>query len=301
MPTKLSLIAAVSSSFLLSAVRAADHPARGEPRVEFDVVIAEQSAHAASGDTLKGESGEETLARIRELDAQGKLTALTRVHLSARAGGATSVQLGEKSAGGGRATAAGDRGRGDFGGGFGGRAPDPSEAGTVVLGTPDIADDGTITLELQVEKTRLEERDADGGGSSRMITISARTDVSLADGETVIAHSFDGRAQEGVAGDREQQYVIVVTAHIAGGLTMAARDDAAPEVDRKWTVYPLKVAVAAEAAKTLEELLPTLSRNIVVDLRTNSIFVAGPDDVLEKVDAFLQLLDKPLSAPPAPE
>jgi hypothetical protein len=288
MPTKLSLLGVVSTLLVLSTSRADDGAARAEPRVDFDVVIAEQSAPAASGDMLQGESGEETLARIRELDAQGKLTALTRVHLSARSGGTTSVQLGDRSATGGRGAAAGDRGRGGLPEGFGGRAADPSETATVVQGTPSIDTDGTITLQLQVEKTRIEDRDADGAVSSRVITVSANTDVSLGDGETVIAHSFSGRTQEGVAGDREQRYVIVVTAHIAGSKTHSANVSHA--ADRELHVFTLHNSAATDVADTLKKVIPMQDVRVVVDSRSNSLLVAAPDKVLEAVRELLRVM-----------
>lgn len=297
MHAKLYVVAVVFGVLALSGVRAEESAARSDRRVELDVVIAEQSISAASSDVLRGESGEDTLNRIRELEAQGKLTALTRVHLSARAGASTSIRIGDRSAAGSRA-AAGDRGRGGFPEGFGGRTPDPSEAATVVAATPAIAADGTITVELQVEKTGIEDRDTDEGVSSRVITVTAQAEVCLQDGETVVVHRFDGRSQEGAADDRQQQHVIVVTAYIAAGRAVNTGQTSEPPAGRKWTVFKLQAADATVVADTLRKVIPIRDLEIVADSRTNSLLVTGPEAVVGEVESILNLLD---AAEPAPK
>lgn len=296
MRAKLCVFAVAFGVFAVSATRAEETAARAERRVEIDVVIAEQSISAASGDTLRGESGEETLNRIRELGAQGKLTALTRVHLSARAGSSTSVRIGDRSAAGNR-VAAGDRGRGGFPEAFGGRAADPSETPTVIAATPGIAPDGTIILELQVEKSRIEDRDTDEGVSPRVITVTAQADVCLQDGETLVAHSFDGRTQEGTGDDRQQQCVIVVTAYIAGGRAVDTEQLAEPPADRKWTAFKIRAADVTIVADTLRQVFPNRDLEIVADSRTSSLFVSGPESAIGELEDVLNLLDAVEPAP----
>jgi type II secretory pathway component GspD/PulD (secretin) len=124
-----------------------------------------------------------------------------------------------------------------------------------------------------------------------VITVSANTDVSLGDGETVIAHSFSGRTQEGVAGDRQQQYVIVVTAHVAGSGN--ANVTVSHPAEREWHVFALQHSQATEVADILKQLIRMDEHElqVVVDVRTNSLFIAGPDTVLEMVKEYLRVLD----------
>lgn len=214
----------IAASLLFAAIAPAMAQERGQkstpevpqtsPRViSVEVAILELAPSDAQSPTDKApaepESAEKLLARIQELEKQGKLTSVSRVRLTTVEGHPATAQYGER--------AAVPSGRQFASRAGGGGQPvtttvySQADFGTLIQAVPKLLADGGVLVELQVEKSSLARRtDADDASvPAGATTISTRTVLSIRDGQTVLASGLDASAGKGTA-----QTVILVTVRL---------------------------------------------------------------------------------------
>src|SRR6185295_11095051 len=193
---QLSLISSLLScaSFLV----AAEKPAPTGRMVSIELVIA-QFPDGQKDLDLAQESGDKLLTRVKELEKQGQFTRMTRMRLSTLDQNQAMLQLGE------RAPVASGRTRAAFGGrgGQGGVAGAPvvnttytiENVGTMIGVTPQVEDDGSVSLNMQIEKTHLIPPPAAGDVAagepaevppSRTATLTTRSTVRVRSGQTTL-------------------------------------------------------------------------------------------------------------------
>ena len=271
------VMASVAALILLGmeATGRADEPQGGQ-MISLDVLLADVSGAAL-------DDGEITAAKVLDLEKQGKLDAAARIHLSVLENTPGFANFSESVP---VATA-----RQDFGGGRGGNAYSMQNHGTTVQATARVEQDGTIVLELQVERSRLvANRPAgeDGGAANIAATkttqASVRTTTRLASGKPVIV----GSQQSGTGKDAVHTYVVLTASAAEGGKTAAALP--APPIVTK--VFALSHARAADMVKTLRTVLEGQRITIVADERSNSLILHGSEEALHAATALIERLDQ---------
>jgi type II secretory pathway component HofQ len=260
----------------------------GGKLVTIEVSIVEFSGSGERGAGLDPEAAEKFVARLRELETEGKLAGLSRVRLATTAGQLTTAQFGE------RATVAtrtpfGPR---DRGAGFSNTPTTITRAdyGTLISALPRVDEDGTILIDLQVEKSgqaRKPRGGADGDAAAEALpppetTISTKTTVRLRSGKTVVA-----QAMESASGKESTQTVILVSARVDEREVRAAADGAR----RKLNVFYLKFAAAEDVAKVLLSVFGDKGQAIAADVRTNAIIVSGSPEKVEMIKLLVEQLD----------
>jgi type II secretory pathway component GspD/PulD (secretin) len=285
-------IAALLSVFVWlvgAGLAAADDAAAGHA-VEIEVVIAEAAGAGkpeAAGTAFSAE-------QIRDLEKQGKLDALARVRVSTIEKRPGSVQFGEN------VPVATSR---SFSRGFGGGADREAQApaavsytmqqvGTMVEAIPEIQADGSVIVQLQVERTRLERQpSADGEAAARSVvpprslTMSVRSSVHVPVGKTVVFEANQGSAKE------SRQTWVLVSANVLAGPAAAGGGAAAAQPEIK--IFSLKNASAKELAQVVSTVIRGQAPlNIGVDERTNTLVLSGTRDDLAIVEAILVRLDE---------
>ncbi|MBI1900031.1 MAG: hypothetical protein HYS13_02805 [Planctomycetia bacterium] len=256
--------------------------------VEIEVVIADATGGPkpeAAGTALSAE-------QIRDLEKQGKLDAMARVRVSTIEKRPGSVQFGES------VPVATSRtvGRG-FGGGEAQAAVNYSmqNVGTIVEAIPEVQADGSVVVQLQVERTRLEAASSGDGEAAarnvvppRSLTMSVRTSVHIPAGKTVVIEANQGSAKES-----RQTWVLVSANVIAGapGPAGGAADAGKPAEEIK--IFALKNASAKDLAQVVSKVIRGPSPlKIGVDERTNTLVLSGAKDDLAVVEAILLRLDE---------
>lgn len=212
-------LAADSSDETASAVsRNARKPARpidvAAGMVEIEVQIVETTA-GSQQDKQLGFAGstDETLARVRELERQGKLDVVNRIRLATLDQQPAFVQVGERRP---VVTAWHSTGR-----------PSDSRAvnsmtyqnvGTILGVTPRIAGSDVI-MELDIEKSRLDDTRSAGARQDddtafvppRIVTANCQTTIRVAGGKTVIVGGMQTQSD-----DDTSAFLVLATARIAG-------------------------------------------------------------------------------------
>jgi hypothetical protein len=182
-----------------------ERPVAGR-QITLDVLIAD----------LAGSLDNPTVAKILELEKAGKLAAATRLRMVTLDENPGFIQIGGRS--GSRTTPGGSRGSGTpaaTSGGFGG-LPAPQNTGVQFQATTRIEDDGSIIMQLYVERPeaavpqKLIGSDASGEARRDFAFLSQNT-VRLKTGE---AKLISGR--QSAAGSEASQTWIVVTASVEG-------------------------------------------------------------------------------------
>ena len=151
--------------------RAGAQPRSSGRSVALDVTIAEFADSAKTAASLPLESGQKTLERIRELESQGKVALVTRVRLATVDGQPAMLQIGEQAS---LATSRRVGGRPlREGGGF-----EPAAAsyvrqnvGLLIGATPRVQSDGSLSVDLDLEKSQIAPRpprDGAGDGAPRV-------------------------------------------------------------------------------------------------------------------------------------
>ena len=268
------VMATVVALFLLAvgATGRADEPKAGQ-LVSLDVLLADLSG-AALGD------GEMTAAKVLDLEKQGKLDAATRIKLAVVENSQGMVNFSEAAP---VATA-----RQDFGGGRGGNAYSMQNHGTTVQVTARVEQDGSIVLNLQVERSRLvanrpagEEAGAAAIAATKTTQVRVHTTARLASNKPTIV----GSQQAGVGKEAIHTYVVLTASVPEGGKAAAA-----PDINLKF--FPLSNARASDMSKVLREVLTSMPFTIGADERSNSLIVSGSPDVLDIIQNLLARLDE---------
>jgi type II secretory pathway component GspD/PulD (secretin) len=268
----------------VGVLAAAEKEAAGK-QVEIQVVIADVAAKDRPGEEAIAQSAEKVLALVRQLEEQGKLEACSRVRLATLERQAATVQFGERRAVvAGRRQAPGDRGFSGFA-----QSSTMENLGVLVTATPEVAEDGSITVDLQIEKTRLSEPpandarpDADAP-APRTLSALTRARVRIEEGQAVAP---GGVVQSSTAKDQVST-LIVVTARTIGPDARRTADSGR----RTFQVYALTYSHAATVLGTLKIIFDHKAPQMAVDERTNSLLVSGSDEEHAKVKAILQQLD----------
>lgn len=267
--------------FGLTSAVCADDDLPPVPRsVTIDVVIASGPREAAQG--------EMTPAALVELEKAGKLDWLTRMRLATVENDRAQVQIGERAP-----LVTARMQRGGFPGGDGSQNMTTLvNVGGTVETIARVVDDGSIVINLTVEKTWLEQAAAPAEGgegppapqpAQRTATLTSKSTVRVQPGEATLV-----AAQASSAGKSAHQTWIVITASAAGKSQPAAADKAAHELK----VFQLRFAAAADLAKILSLVFDKEPLKIGVDERTNSILVEGTPEKLAVVQALLVRLDE---------
>jgi len=275
------VMATAVALFLLAvgvAVRA-DEPQAGQV-VSLDVLLADVSG-AAVGDS------EMTAAKVLDLERQGKLDAATRIKLSVIENSQGMVNFSE--------AAPVATGRQDFGGGFGGgggrgasTAYSMQNYGTMVQVTARVEQDGSIVLNLQVERSRLvanrpagEEGGAASIAATKTTQARVHTTARLASNKPTIV----GSQQAGVGKEAIHTYVVLTASVPEGGKAAAA-----PDIKLKF--FQLSNARASDMSKVLREVLTSMPFTVGADERSNSLIVSGSPDILDIIQNLLARLDE---------
>ena len=274
----MAMVAALLFLAVGAAIRA-DEPQAGQV-VSLDVLLADVSG-AAVGDS------EMTAAKVLDLERQGKLDAATRIKLSVIENSQGMVNFSE--------AAPVATGRQDFGGGFGGgggrgasTAYSMQNYGTMVQVTARVEQDGSIVLNLQVERSRLvanrpagEEGGAASIAATKTTQARVHTTARLASNKPTIV----GSQQAGVGKEAIHTYVVLTASVPEGGKAAAA-----PDIKLKF--FQLSNARASDMSKVLREVLTSMPFTVGADERSNSLIVSGSPDILDIIQNLLARLDE---------
>jgi len=274
---RLSIIVVLAwFSMCISVVaqeKAADKAASGAV-VAIEVVLADMAPVEKDG----GDKDDQALiARIRELEKQGKLHSVTRLRLTTIEGQPAMLQFGERTP---MATSRAFRGRGE--------EPATSYAlqhvGTILEVTPRLQDE-KVLLDCKLEQSRMnpgkplanDQPDAAFEPNS-VETITAKSTVPIRSGETAVLAS-----RERAAGAEAAHTHILITATVQA----PAKKQAAV-----LKVFKLARANAANVVESLAQVIEDRSLRVGVDVRTNSVIVSGAADDLDVVQQLLLGLDQ---------
>ncbi|MBC8875480.1 MAG: hypothetical protein H8E44_39140 [Planctomycetes bacterium] len=209
-----SSMAAERGDGIASAVsRMANKPAKPvnveSKMVEIEVLIVETTAGAQDDDQLGSATAmEEAVARVRELEKQGKVDVVNRIRLTTLDEQPAFVQVGERrpvvtarNVTGGRAV----------------NSYNYENVGTILGVTPRIA--GTdVVMELDIEKSRLDDArpaagdqdDDDSFVPPRIVVAMCQTTIRVAPGQTVSAGGMRSQTDDGNA-----TFLVLATARVA--------------------------------------------------------------------------------------
>lgn len=267
---------------------AAEPKEMGGRQVEIQVVIADLAAKDRT-EALAAEPAEKLLALLRQLEEQGKLEACSRVRLTTLEFQTATAQFGER-----RAVASGRRSApaGGFGGGQQSFASlEIVNFGTLVTATPQVAGDGSILVELQIEKSRLADAPAneaarpegDAAAPARTLTSTTRNTVRIGDGQSVV---LGGLVQSSPAKDQVATLIVVTARTIGPDVRRAAANSG-----QRLQMYALANIRARDVLGVLKAVFDDKLAHMGVDERTNSLIVSGSAEELSKIEAILQRLD----------
>lgn len=257
---------------LACIVRAEEPPAAGR-LVTIEAVIADLTAGAAAEGI--------TPDALAALEKTGKLQSLTRIRLATIENQRALFQSGE------RVPVVTGQTR------FGGRGESTASismenAGTILEVIPSVEADGSILVQLTLEKSRLlapppveAQGEAAAPSPPRSVTINSKTTVRLKPGQPAIV------AGQQAGGKESPQTWIVLTASAEAAPERAAAAGAVPELK----IFHLRFAAAADLAKVLSSVFEKEPLKIGVDERTNSILIQGPAEKMTIVEALLLRLD----------
>lgn len=281
-------VLALAGWIQLPAVVRADNPAV----VTIEVSILEL-AEKPEPSSVDAETAEKWIARLKELEAAGKLGGITRLKLSTVENCPASAQSGE------RAPVVSGRQFVGRGGPAGQDQGQPiytvQNYGTMVSATPRVEEGGSILLELSIEKSgpaREASAKADQPvpaadlARMRVLNINLKSTVRIPNGKTIIV---------GASGNTDDK------APLQTVILVSARADKAPAAEPKnvtqLQVYYLKFVQAEGAVEVLQKLFDN-SLKLIADERTNSLIVSATPKQAETIEAVLKMLDAPKEAAP---
>jgi type II secretory pathway component GspD/PulD (secretin) len=184
-------MAAIVACLTYAGAASADEPRASAESIFLEATIAEFDGPPPQTDW---DSADDPAKRITELEAQGKVSLMTRISLATLDGREAKAQFGQ------RVAVVSGRVRTGRGGEFPGAVSNQfvmDQVGTVLSFMPVLADDGSIIVELTVEKSRLAPAEPPAASASedgfippRTITISLQTSVRVPPGKTVAVGGY---------------------------------------------------------------------------------------------------------------
>jgi len=156
---------------------------------------------------------EKTVARVLELEKQGKLDVVTRIRLTTLDEQAAFIRVGERRP---VVTARNYSGRAGGATRAAGSSYTYENVGTILGMTPRVVDDD-VALELDIEKSRLAESQTAAGGQKdddavlppRVDTSSCQATIRVASGETVLVGGLQSQSNQG-----DSMFLVLATARI---------------------------------------------------------------------------------------
>lgn len=200
--TMLALLRCCSFVVVVAAIPALGQDESAGRAVTIEVAILEFSA-VDDRTTVEPEIDKETLARLRQLEKDGKANVVMRMRFTTLENLLAMVQHGESlSVPSGFVVTPGRTRQTSY---------TRDSSGTMVTAVPRIEEGGQILVELSVEQSRYpqlskpvaeNESQAGNAGADDLApptkqTLTAKTTLRIPDGETVIAHLMEGTAGEG--------------------------------------------------------------------------------------------------------
>lgn len=259
--------------------------------INLDISLVELSSdEGAITDAIK-KAGAGSAELISGLIKSGKVRVLNRFRISAVDGTESHVQTAEeKSVPSGRVFPGASRG--------GTRTVvqgyESRETGTSVVVEPKRTGDREVTLDLEIDSTRIEapERSADAGEETsparhRALTTTLRSTIRVPEGQPVLVQATT--QQDGPA---SRQFAVLVTATV--GLPKPARKTTGgPDPNHTGYVYYLKNAAADQAKKVVIEVYRDHADklNITAEPRTNSLIIRGDGNMIQQIEQLLKALD----------
>jgi type II secretory pathway component GspD/PulD (secretin) len=177
--------------------------------VEIDVQIVETSVDQDDEGLDPTVASEDAMARVRELEKQGKLDVVNRIQLTTLDQQPAFVQVGER-----RPVVISQR----IAAGRPVNSFQYENVGTILGVTPRIA--GTdVVMELDIEKSRLDDArpaasdqdDDDSFVPPRIVVAMCQTTIRVAPGQTVIAGGMQSQSDDG-----NSTFLVLATARVAG-------------------------------------------------------------------------------------
>ncbi len=292
----------VTFLFLVPALSAGDLATLAGQSVSVEVLLIESPPGGERIESDEVTDPAAILARARELQTQKKPVTITRVRLTTLEDVAATVQTGE--------TAAVETGRQFRGGPRGDTQGFPmipvfshQQFGTVVSATPRIEEEGTILLELSLERSAVArapssddraKNPADPPVVPRTVTLKTQATLRLNEGETRLVQGIDFTSE-----GNSTETVVLVTARFVQnakrpmGQNPPAGAGRAPQL----RIYRLRTVDPQSAKLTISELLPQSRISMAVDERTNSLIVNGSSKDLSVIGELIDELDQPPKKP----
>ena len=258
--------------------------------INVDISLVELSGDQGEITEAIKKAGAGSAELIAGLVKSGKVRVLNRFRISAVDGTESHVQTAEeKSVPSGRV----------FPGSRGGtrtvvQGYESRETGTTVVVEPQRTGDREVTLDLQIDSSRIEAPEPSAGADEeaspaqhRALTTSLRTTVRVPAGQPVLVQAATQQD-----GESSRQFAVLVTATV--GTPRATRKAAAvPEPNQKGYVFYLKNAAAEEAKKVVIEVYRDHGEklNITAEPRINALIIRGNDNTVQQIEDLLKALD----------
>lgn len=245
--------------------------------------------------SVEAEAAETWIAKLKEMEAAGKLAGITRVKLSTLEDCIATAQSGERVP-----TISGRQ----FVGRAGPAGQDQGQPiytvqsfGTVVTATPRVEESGSILLELMIEKTgpslgasdaaKADQAPVADIARNRVLNINLKSTVRIPNGQTIIAGA------SGTTDNKAPSQTVIL---------VSARADKAPAIAPKAVtqlqVYHLKFVQAGGTVDVLQKLFDNALK-VSADERTNTLIVSATAEQADTIEALLKLLDAPKETAPA--
>lgn len=246
--------------------------------------------------SVEAEAAETWIAKLKEMEAAGKLAGITRVKLSTLEDCIATAQSGERVP-----TISGRQfvGRGGPAGQDQGQPIYTVQSyGTVVTATPRVEESGSILLELMIEKTGPSLGASDAAKAdqaapvadiarNRVLNINLKSTVRIPNGQTIIAGA------SGTTDNKAPSQTVIL---------VSARADKAPAIAPKAVtqlqVYYLKYVQAGGTVDVLQKLFDNALK-VSADERTNTLIVSATAEQANTIEALLKFLDAPKETAPA--
>lgn len=254
-------------------------PAADVQPIELEICILDVAGPAAP----QRLTDEQQLQRLERLESEHKLVGAQRFKLSLIPQQPAQLQVGETGLVP-MANRGGFAARGGNPGGPGGAVALEmrQNAGTMIQAMAKPMTRGVL-VDLKIERTGLtasrpETPDAPAESPKpRQLNISTAVQMFEADAKII------GGIQT-AKGDGTQEETWIV-----------ARAKFGPPVEAKLaltTVYTLKVVQASEAAELLRSLFEVPNARFIPEIRTNTLLVQAPDEIMKQVEPLLRMLDE---------
>ncbi|MCY2966207.1 MAG: hypothetical protein NT069_21680 [Planctomycetota bacterium] len=297
MPALIRCLSLVTILFLAPALSAGDLPLAVGHAVSVEVLLIESPPGGERVEIEESMDPAAILARARELQKQRKPVTITRVRLSTLENIAATVQTGE--------TAAVETGRQFRGGPRGDTQGFPvvpvfshQQFGTVVSATPRIEEEGTILLELSLERSALAraptsddraKNPTDTPAIPRTVTLKTQATLRLNEGETQLVQGIDFSSE-----DNATETVVLVTARFVQDAKgpLGKNPPAAAGRTPQLQIFRLKTVDPQSVKLTISELLPQSKVSMAADERTNSLIVNGSSGDLKLIGELINELDQ---------